>query len=146
MRTLPKAEENHRLDGAELEDRIEWSQQVSRGKVEQIEPVQGQGDRDIVDDCDVNVAGICAPVAVVIVTARLQENDDESHHRLHEAELKGCLLAEAEEADGVGFPGQAARSVHARRLDGLAADLRHDVSFATQILVAERQKVVNDES
>ena len=40
--------------------------------------------------------------------------------------------------------GQAAGTVHAAGLDGLAPDLRHDVAFAAQVLVAEGQEVVDD--
>jgi len=36
---LPEGQEDHRLDGAELQNGFEGSQQVSRGKVEQIETI-----------------------------------------------------------------------------------------------------------
>ena len=53
------------------------------------------------------------------------------------------LLAESEEPDVVGVPGEAACAVDPRRLDGLAADLGHDVALATEVLVAQRQEVVD---
>ena len=55
------------------------------------------------------------------------------------------LLAESEEADVVGVPCEAAGAVDPRRLDGLAADLGHDVALAPEVLVAERQEVVDHE-
>lgn len=60
--TLPKGEENHRFHRAELEHWIEWRQQVPRGKIEQIQSVQGQRDRNVVDDGDVDVATIGAEI------------------------------------------------------------------------------------
>ena len=54
------------------------------------------------------------------------------------------LFAESQEPDVVGVPCEAAGAVDPRRLDGLAADLGHDVAFTTQVLVAQRQKVIDD--
>ena len=62
------------------------------------------------------------------------------------ADLKSGLFAEPEEADVVGLPHEAAGAVHAARLDGLAPDLGHDVALSAQVLVAERQEVVDDKS
>lgn len=56
--TLPEREENNRFHRAKLEHRIERRQQVPGGKVEQVQSVQGQRNRDVVDDGDVNVATI----------------------------------------------------------------------------------------
>ena len=55
------------------------------------------------------------------------------------------LLAKSEEPDVVGAAGQAAGAVHVAGLDGLAPDLHHDVTLAAQILVAQGQKIVNDD-
>lgn len=143
---MPKREKDDRLDQQKLEHRVERCQQVSRGEVEEIKPVERQRHGDVVDDGDVDVAGVGAPVTVVVVSARLQEDDDERHDRLDEAELQRRLLAEAQEADGVSLPSQAARPVQARRLDWLASDLRHYVALTSKILVAQRQKVVNYKS
>jgi hypothetical protein len=144
--TLPETQENHRLDGAELQHGIEGRQQVARGEVEQIKAIEGERHRHVVDDCDVDVAGVGAPVTVVVVAAGLQENDDEGHDGFDQAELQRGLLAEPKKADGVGLAGKAASAVETRRPDRLAADLRHDVSFATEVLVAQRQEVVDNES
>ena len=51
-----------------------------------------------------------------------------------------------EMADVVGLTDETAGAVHAAPLDRLASDLGHDVAFAAQVLVAQRQKVVDDES
>lgn len=56
--TLPEGEENDRLDGKELEHRVVGLQQVSGGKVEEEEAVEGQRHRDVVDDSDVEVAAV----------------------------------------------------------------------------------------
>lgn len=56
--TLPKREENDRLDGAELEDRLEGSEELFSSKVEEIQSIQGQTDGDVVDDCGIQVAPI----------------------------------------------------------------------------------------
>ena len=67
---------------------------------------------------------------------------------LHQTDsyLQSGLFAEPEETDVVGLAHEAAGAVHAARLDGLAPDLGHDVALATQVLVAERQEVVDDKS
>ena len=59
--------------------------------------------------------------------------------------FKLYLLAKSEEPDVVGAAGQAAGAVHVAGLDGLAPDLHHDVTLAAQILVAQGQKIVNDD-
>ena len=75
----------------------------------------------------------------------LQPDDDEGHDGLDHAELEGGLLAEAEEPDVVRPPGEAAGAVEAGGLDLLAPDLGHDVALAAEVLVAERQEVVDHE-
>ena len=75
----------------------------------------------------------------------LQPDNDEGHDGLDHAELEGGLLAEAEEADVVGAAGQTARPVETGGLDLLAADLGHDVALAAEVLVAERQEVIDHE-
>lgn len=76
----------------------------------------------------------------------LQEYNDESHQRFDQTELQGGLLAEPEEADRVGFAVEAASAVETAGTDRLAANLRHDVAFTSQILVAKGQEIVYDES
>jgi len=68
---------------------------------------------------------------------RLQENDDERHDGLDEAKLQRGLLAEPQEADGVGFAHEAAGSVDAARSNRLAANFAHDVAFSAEVLVAQ---------
>ena len=47
--TLPEGEENDTLDSAELENRIERSEQVLSGKVEEKQSIKRQGDANIVN-------------------------------------------------------------------------------------------------
>lgn len=97
-------------------------------------------------DLDCSGHNECSPpIAIVIVSEGLQEDNDERHQRFNQAELECCLFAEPQETDGVGFSGQAARPVEAGRLDGFAADLRHDVALTAEVLVAERQEIVDYE-
>ena len=63
--TLPEGQEDNGFDGAELQHGIEGRQQVAGGEVEQIQPVQCQRDRDVVDDGDVNVASISTALWMV---------------------------------------------------------------------------------
>ena len=56
------------------------------------------------------------------------------------------LLAKSEEPNVVGAARQTAGSVDAARLNGLPPDLGHDVALTTQILVTQRQKVVDHKS
>lgn len=84
------------------------------------------------------------PITIVVVTKCLQKDDDEGHQRLNQAELQRGLLAEAQETDRIGLALQAAGTIQTRRLDGLPADLRHDVALTSKVLVAQRQEVVDD--
>lgn len=54
--TLPEGEEDDRLDHKELEHGAVGDQQLTGGKVEEEEGIEGQADRDIVDDGHVEVA------------------------------------------------------------------------------------------
>lgn len=54
--TLPEGEEDDRLDHEELEHGAVGDQQLPGGKVEEEEGVEGEADRDIVDDGHVEVA------------------------------------------------------------------------------------------
>ena len=86
--TLPKGEENDGLDGAELQDRIEWPQEVSGGVVEHVEGVQRKTDGDVVDESDVEVSLAAVPVAVFVGALGLQPDRHNRHHGLHHAELR----------------------------------------------------------
>lgn len=50
----------------------------------------------------------------MVLPDELQDNGDEGHSRLDEAELECRLLAKPQESDGVGLPRQTAGAVHAR--------------------------------
>lgn len=53
--TLPEGEEDDRLDHEELEHGAVGDEQVAGGEVEEEESVEGQADRDVVDDGHVQV-------------------------------------------------------------------------------------------
>ena len=142
---LPEGEEDDGLDGEELENGVERLQEVPCGEVEQEQSVQRQRDGRVVDQGDVHVALGRVPVAVLVEVVALQPDDDEGHDGLDDTELQRGLLAEPQEADVVGMSGEAAGAVDPGGLDGLAADLGHDVALAPQVLVAERQEVVDHE-
>ena len=54
--TLPERQEDDRFDSEELEYGIEGSEELLGCEVEEEEGVQGQGDADVIDQSDVNVA------------------------------------------------------------------------------------------
>ena len=109
----------------------EQSSQTNEHKMKQIKPRIQDNDSP--------------PVTVLVQPVALQPDDDEGHDGLDDAELERGLLAEAQEPDVVGVPGQAARAVHPAGLDGLAADLRHDVALPAEVLVAQSEEVVDHE-
>lgn len=53
--TLPEGEEDDRFDHKELEHGPVGAEEVSGGKVEQEEGVEGQADGDVVDDSHIQV-------------------------------------------------------------------------------------------
>ena len=53
---MPEGEEDDGLDGEELDDRVERTQHLSGGVVEQEQGVQRQRDAEVVDDRDVEIA------------------------------------------------------------------------------------------
>lgn len=57
---LPEGQEDDRLDGEELEHRLVRPQQVAGGEEEEEEGVEGQADREVVDDGDVQVSSVDA--------------------------------------------------------------------------------------
>lgn len=52
---MPEGQENDRLDGAELEDRVKWSKKITRSVIKEEQAVQSQTDGNVVDHCDVDV-------------------------------------------------------------------------------------------
>ena len=75
----------------------------------------------------------------------LEDDHDQRHHWLDEAELQSSLLAEPQSSDVVAAAIETTSAVEVAGLDWSASDLRHDVTFTTEILVAETQEVVDDE-
>lgn len=135
--TLPEGQEDDTLDSAELENRIEGSEQVSCSIIEEEESVQGKGDADVVDGRNINVTTIEGPVTISIMSESLKDYDDESHDGFDQTELQSCLFAESQEADCVGFPNQAAGPIKAAGTYRFASNLWHDVAFSSQVLVAQ---------
>ena len=109
----------------------------------------------------------------MVETGELEDDDDERHQTLDDAELKSALLAEPQESNVVRLSsaqgscnvigqfssyslliGQHCTLVSCDwsvltcgpvSLDRLAPDLRHDVALAPQVLIAETQEVVDHE-
>lgn len=54
--TLPEGQEDDRLHHEELEDWAIGAEQFTCGEVEKEEGIQCQADRDVVDDCHIEVA------------------------------------------------------------------------------------------
>lgn len=54
--TLPEGQEDDRLHHEELEDWAIGAEQLTCGEVEKEEGIQCQADRDVVDDCHIEVA------------------------------------------------------------------------------------------
>lgn len=67
----------------------------------------------------------------------LQENNNKRADRLDETELERGLFAETQKSDGVGGAGEAAGPIDAGRPHWPSAQLRHYVTLATQIFVAQ---------
>jgi len=53
---LPEREEDDRFDGEEFQNRIKRSQKIFCGHVEEVERIKSQGNGDVVNARDVNVA------------------------------------------------------------------------------------------
>lgn len=70
--TLPEREEDDGLYGEELQDRVERFQHLPGGPEEEEEAVEGETDREVVNDGDVYVAPVRAPVTVVVMASGLQ--------------------------------------------------------------------------
>lgn len=60
LRTLPEWQKDDRFNSAEFEHRLEWRQQISGGKIKQIQSVQCQRYGDIVEHGNVDVATVSA--------------------------------------------------------------------------------------
>ena len=75
----------------------------------------------------------------------MEDDHDQRHDWLDEAELQSSLLAEPQSSDVVAAAIETTSAVEVAGLDWSASDLRHDVTFTTEILVAETQEVVDDE-
>ena len=85
--TLPEGQEDDRLDGEELEDRVERPQEVLGAEVEEEQGVECERDGDVVDQGDVEVAFGRVPVAVLVETVGLEPDGHEGHDRLDDTKL-----------------------------------------------------------
>ena len=141
--SLPKGQKDHRFDTDKLQCWVIRSQHLLCSPVEQEQGVQGDGDAEVIDDGDGKVSRT-VPVSVLIQTVRLEDDHDEGHDRLDEAELKCSLLAEPQSPDVVTVARQAARAVEVAGFDWSAPDLKQDVALAPEILVTETQEIVDN--
>lgn len=98
---MPERQEDNTFDSAELQNRIEGSEKVPCCIVKEKESIKSEGDADVIDHCGVKISTIGGPVTVPVMSKSLQENDDEGHDRLDQAELQRRLFAEAQEPDRV---------------------------------------------
>lgn len=106
--SLPERQEDDTLDSQELENRAIWAEKVASCCIKQEHSVEGERDRDVIDQRDVDVSLIEAPVAILVLSNCSQHQCDDSHDWFDEAELESCLLAESKELDRVLLAGQAA--------------------------------------
>lgn len=53
---MPKGEEDDSLDGEKLQDWLERSQKLHGGEVEEEQGIEGQADREVVDDGNIKVS------------------------------------------------------------------------------------------
>lgn len=68
--TLPEREEDHGLDGEELEDGLEGPQELPGGEVEKEQGIESQADGGVVDEGDIQVAAVDAGIRA---SARVRE-------------------------------------------------------------------------
>ena len=107
---MPEGQKDHRFDADKLQCWVIRSQHLLCSPVEQEQGVQGDGDAEVIDDGDGKVSGT-VPVSVLIQTVGLEDDHNEGHDRLDEAELESSLLAEPQGPDVVAVARQAARAV-----------------------------------
>lgn len=69
--SLPEGEKDHRLDGEEFEYRFVWPQEVTSGEEEEEESIEGQADREVVDDGNVKVSSIHIKISIMIFAESL---------------------------------------------------------------------------
>ena len=120
---LPKGQKDDRFNTDELQGWVIGAQHFLGSPVEQEQGVQGDGDAQVVDHGDGKVSG-AVPVTVLIQTVRLEDDHDQRHDWLDEAELESSLLAEPQGPDVVAVARQAARAVKVTGLDGPPPDLQ----------------------
>ena len=71
---MPIWEENYCFDGDEFEFGVEGGEDVGDGEVEEPEGVEGEADGDVVDDGDVEVAGVEGPDAFLVEAFGLEDD------------------------------------------------------------------------
>ena len=142
--SLPKGQKDDRFNTDELQGWVIGAQHLLCSPVEQEQGVQGDGDAQVVDHGDGKVSG-AVPVTVLIQTVSLEDDHDQRHDWLDEAELESSLLAEPQGPDVVAVARQAASAVKVTGLDGPPPDLQQDVALASEIFVTETQEVVDHE-
>lgn len=96
--TLPVGEEDDALDADELEEWFEWLKLLLGSHVEENQPVETEGYRDVVHEGDPGVAVVQRVAAVVAEVVLVQDHLDEGRQGLHQHELQNSLLQLAQEA------------------------------------------------
>lgn len=111
--TLPEGEEDDSLDGDELEDWLERTQQIHGGEVEEEKGIKGQADREVVDDGDVEVSTVdtvgrerenCCPGLWGAKQVQLgAKRDQMGKGRVHSFAVRESTAQEGEEGRGSSF-------------------------------------------
>lgn len=145
--SLPERQENDTLDSEEFENRTIRAEKITGGGVEQEHSVESKRDGDIVDESDVDVSLVEAPVSVFVFSNCGEHQRDDSHDWFDEAELESCLLAESKKLDGVLLASQTAGARQiVGRANRLSTNLGHYIALTTQVLIAQRQERVDHKS
>lgn len=142
--TLPEREKDDWFDCAELPDWFVGTEEVAGGKVEQEQSIEGQTDRDVVDDCNVQVPAVRREVSILVEVECLQNQCDDGHYWLDEAELQSGLFTKAQETNGVLPSSQTTCAPEKAGLDRLSPDLWHDGALPSQVLIAQTEEVIDD--
>lgn len=108
---LPEGQEDDGFNCEEFEHRFVRPEQVTCCEEEEEKSVEGQTDREVVDDCDVQVSSIHIEISVMIFAKGLQDDGDGCHDGFDDAELESRLFAESQKADGVAHSDEAACTI-----------------------------------
>lgn len=77
--TLPERQKDDGLDGEELEYWIEGLEHFPGGAEEEEETVEGETDREVVHDGDVQIAAVGTPVAIMVMSGGLEKEKLKPH-------------------------------------------------------------------